>query len=51
MGVAVFTNWDEGAEIMDIIKFYLYEKALGLPHVDWSSRYVPKTHSMESLDA
>ncbi|KAF8312197.1 beta-lactamase/transpeptidase-like protein [Clavulina sp. PMI_390] len=38
LGISVFTNWDEGAYVMDIIKYYLYEKALGLPHVDWSSR-------------
>lgn len=38
VGVAVLTNWDEGNTVMEIIKYRLYEQALGLPHVDWSSR-------------
>ena len=42
LGVAVFTNWDGGGLVMDLIMYYLYEKALGLPHVDWSSRCVVK---------
>ena len=33
----------------DLIKYYLYEKALGLPHVDWSSRCVVKIYSIHCL--
>lgn len=40
VGVAVLTNWDEGATVMELVKYHLYEKALGLPHVDWSQRWV-----------
>ena len=49
LGVAVFTNWDEGDLVMDLIKYYLYEKALGLPHVDWSSRCVIKIYRINCL--
>lgn len=38
LGVVVLTNWDQGEWVMKIIKYRLYEEALGLPHVDWSSR-------------
>lgn len=40
VGIAVMTNWDEGGTVMEIIKYYLYEQILGLPHVDWSTRFV-----------
>lgn len=46
LGVAVLANWDEGGMIIDVIKFYLYEKVLGLPHVDWSSRCVAEASTL-----
>ncbi|KAF8312196.1 beta-lactamase/transpeptidase-like protein [Clavulina sp. PMI_390] len=39
VGVSVFTNWDNSEYVVEMIKYYLYEKALGLPHVDWNSRF------------
>ncbi|KAF8316077.1 beta-lactamase/transpeptidase-like protein [Clavulina sp. PMI_390] len=38
LGIAVLTNWDEGAHVMEAIKYRLYERALGLNSVDWSAR-------------
>ncbi|KAF8318973.1 hypothetical protein DL93DRAFT_2075226 [Clavulina sp. PMI_390] len=38
LGIAVLTNWDDGAFVSEIVKWHLYEKAWGIPHIDWSSR-------------
>lgn len=34
-------NWEVGNSFKTIVKWYLIEKALGLPHVDWDTRHVP----------
>ncbi|TFK70847.1 beta-lactamase/transpeptidase-like protein [Pluteus cervinus] len=39
LGIAVFTNDDTyGGFFMDIIKFYLIDRALGLEPIDWNGR-------------
>lgn len=38
------TNWDDASLLTDMIKYHVYGKALGLPHVDWGSRYVATKH-------
>lgn len=41
VGVAVLTNDDKyGMIIMEIIKFHLLDKALGLDTIDWNGRSV-----------
>ncbi|KIJ27804.1 hypothetical protein M422DRAFT_215671, partial [Sphaerobolus stellatus SS14] len=39
LGLAVFTNFDEGMYFMEIVAQHLTDKAFGLSAVDWNSRY------------
>ncbi|KAJ8082743.1 hypothetical protein PM082_008599 [Marasmius tenuissimus] len=40
LGVAVFTNDDDqGSSIMEVIKYRIIDAALGLPAIDWDTRY------------
>lgn len=38
LGIAVFTNSDDGGAPMEIIKYHIAEKVLNLPEIDWNSR-------------
>lgn len=40
VGIAVLTNWEQGSEVMETIKYQLLDKALKLKAVDWNSRCV-----------
>ncbi|KIJ43177.1 hypothetical protein M422DRAFT_170289 [Sphaerobolus stellatus SS14] len=40
IGIAILTNADlpGGSPLMELVKWRLYEKALGLKHIDWDSK-------------
>ncbi|KAF8514430.1 beta-lactamase/transpeptidase-like protein [Hysterangium stoloniferum] len=47
IGIAVLTNWDDGAYFQEIVKFKLLEKALRLKSVDWNERYREISNQVE----
>jgi len=40
VGIAILTNADNNGPFLQLVKFYLLEKALGLSHIDWEKKWV-----------
>ncbi|KIJ33420.1 hypothetical protein M422DRAFT_35523 [Sphaerobolus stellatus SS14] len=50
IGIAILTNAypPGGSPLMELVKWRLYEKALGLKHVDWDSKYSTRSSNKSS---